>query len=280
MNPALEEVTVTKKKSKRKATIAVLPSLLTGIGLFCGFYSIILSFQEMMGEGAGYAAAGISIILASFLDGLDGRLARLMKAESKFGFQFDSIADMVSFGVAPAVLVYISQLHSLGRLGLMAAFLYVACAAFRLARFNVLSEESPASRKYFKGMSSPVAAGGIALTAMLDHPFGADAYRTIVLVCTIILSLLMVSNIRFRSFKQIEVLRGRPMLTMMIVILLVVLVFSFHELALFGCFIAYFSWGIAEEVVLWRRRRKSDPSVPFVPFGERARYDPHQNSKD
>jgi CDP-diacylglycerol--serine O-phosphatidyltransferase len=203
-----------------------------------------------------------------------------MKAESKFGFQFDSIADVVSFGVAPAVLVYASQLHELGRWGLLGAFLFVACAAFRLARFNVLSEESPASRKYFKGMSSPVAAGGASLTAMLSHPFDPEVFRYLVLGVTIILSLLMVSNIRFRSFKKLEALEGRPMLTMMIVIFLVTLVFSFREWALFGCFVAYLGWGMGEEIVLWRRRRRSDPSVPFVPFGERARFDPNQSSKD
>jgi len=260
-------------KKKRVAPIAVLPSLLTGMGMFSGFYAIILCVREVMGVGIGFGPAGVAIVVASFLDGLDGRIARLMKAESKFGFQFDSIADMVSFGVAPACLVYMSALHDMGRFGLLAAFLYVACAAVRLARFNVLSEESPSSRKYFKGMSSPVAAGGIALTAMLENPFEQNVFQYVVIGWTIFLSLLMVSNIRFRTFKQSGSGKRRPMLTFMIVILMVVLVFSLHELALAGFFFAYLLWGLGEEIWLFRRRRRSDPSVPLVPFGERDSYD-------
>jgi len=267
-----------KKKRLRVPPIAIWPSLLTGMGLFSGFYSIILSVRETMGVGIGFAPAGLAIIVAAFLDGLDGRLARLMKAESKFGFQFDSIADMVSFGVAPACLIYMSALHNLGRLGLLGAFLYVACAAVRLARFNVLSEESPSSRKYFKGMSSPVAAGGIALTAMLENPFEDEVFHYVVLGLAIFLSLLMVSNIRFRSFKQSDSAKRRPMFTFMIVILLIVLVFSLHELALAGFFLVYLFWGLGEELWLFRRRRRSDPSVPLVPFGERELSDSSSNT--
>jgi len=254
---------------KLSAPVAMLPSLLTGMGLFSGFYAIILSARESMGIGIGFAAAGVAIIVAAFLDGLDGRLARLMKAESKFGFQFDSIADMVSFGVAPACLLYISSLHNLGRLGLLGAFLYVACAAVRLARFNVLSEESPSSRKYFKGMSSPVAASGVALTAMFGNPFEETVYQYVLLGWIIFMSLLMVSNIRFRSFKQSDGPKRRPMLSFMIIILMIVLVFSLHEVALAGFFLAYLFWGLGEELWLFRRRRRSDPLVPLVPFGER-----------
>lgn len=261
------------KPKNRRARIALVPSLLTGVGLFSGFFSIVLCFREVMGIGIGFAPAGLAIIIASFIDGLDGRLARLMKAETKFGFQFDSIADVVSFGVAPAVLVYSSTLYPLDRWGLLGAFLYVACAAVRLARFNVLSEENPSSRKYFKGMSSPVAAGAVALTALIESPFSESVHQAMVLGWTIFLSLLMVSNIRFRAFKQMEFASRRPLFTFMVFIFLIVLIFSFQEYALLGIFLVYLSWGLGEEFVLFRRRRRSDPSIPFVPFGERGRTD-------
>lgn len=263
-------MTESKNQSRnlRKRGVYLLPSLLTSMGLFAGFFSIIHSVRGMGGLTEDFQWSAYAIIIAAFLDGLDGRIARLMKVESEFGFQFDSIADVVSFGVAPAVLIYASTLHPLGRWGWFGAFLFVACAGIRLARFNVTSSE-PGSRKYFKGMSSPVAAGGLALSVLLGYQIEGRVYQISILCYTIFLSLLMVSNVRFRSFKQIDSAKRRPLQIFLFLILLVVLLVSFHKATLAAMFIIYLVWGLTEEAILFRRRRKSDPSVPFVPFGDR-----------
>lgn len=260
-----------KSRSKpklRKRGIYVLPSLLTAGGLFSGFFAILHTVRMAAIGGSEYEIAGYAIIIASFLDALDGRIARLMNAESEFGSQFDSIADVVSFGVAPAVLIYATALHPLDRWGWLGAFVFLACAGIRLARFNVQAGEG-ASRKYFKGLSSPVAAGGIALTALIEVPLEGFVKSVVMLVFTILLAGLMVSNVRFRSFKQIDANRERPIRTFLLFTVLIILVFSFREQALLSIFVVYLLWGLGEEVVLFKRRRRSDPSVPFVPFGDR-----------
>lgn len=248
---------------------SILPSLLTAAGMFCGYFAILYSLQGVSGEARGFGLAGYAIILAAFLDGLDGRLARLMNAESEFGLQFDSIADVVSFGVAPSVLAYVLVLQPLGRLGWLGAFLFVACAAIRLARFNTLSSDTPASRKYFKGLSSPVAAGGVALLAMFPIDWATEWARYIGLAYVVFLALLMISNIRFRSFKELEGARKRPAGLFMLVVFMILMIFVYQEMTLLVFFLSYLFWGLGEEIVLYRRRKKSDPNVPFLPFGDR-----------
>ena len=248
--------------------VALLPNLLTACALFSGFYSIIYVLSTVIERGQIFKPAVFAILVATFFDSLDGRMARFMKAESEFGSHFDSIADMVSFGVAPAVLVYGSSLSHFGRLGWLASFLFLACAAIRLARFNVLSKEAP-SRKYFKGMSSPVAAGGLSLFTLVVHQSNIDfIVEWGVFIMTLLLGLLMVSNVRFRSFKDMQVGR-QPLQAFLITVVLILLVVTFQESALFLIFIVYLLSGFIEEFILWRRRRKSDPSVPFLPFGDR-----------
>jgi len=245
-----------------------VPSLLTSAALFSGFYSIIYTVNSVLYHRDEYRNAVIAIILATFFDSLDGRMARLMKAESEFGSHFDSIADMVSFGVAPSVLLYASALSKLGRLGWLAAFLFLACAAIRLARFNVISHSAP-SRKYFKGLSSPVAAGGAVLFSLLFREYAAPSYYEMgVCGMTMLLALLMVSNVRFRSFKDLD-FRKHPLQVFLLAVLIIIMIASFGESAMFAFFLMYLIGGLIEELVLFRRRRKSDPSVPFLPFGDR-----------
>ncbi|MBN8554778.1 MAG: CDP-diacylglycerol--serine O-phosphatidyltransferase [Deltaproteobacteria bacterium] len=255
-------------KSRARRGVFLLPSLLTAAALFSGFYSIIFTLNSLLFGRDNFHTAVVAIILATFFDSMDGRVARLMKAESEFGSHFDSIADMVSFGVAPAVLVYAWALIHLGRMGWLGAFLFLACAAIRLARFNVISSQGM-SKKYFKGLSSPVAAGGLALCLMmLDSWLDSSVFSWAILGITICLSLLMISNVRFRSFKDLDLKKYRVQ-SLMIGMLLIVLIFSFHEVALFFIFLIYLASGLIEELILFRRRRKSDPSVPFLPFGDK-----------
>ncbi len=261
---------VPKEHSRKRLQkgVVILPSLLTGAALFAGFYAIIYSISVVIEETSDFRVAVFAIIIATVFDSLDGRIARFMKAESDFGSHFDSIADMVSFGVAPAVLVYASTLSDFGRLGWSASFLFLACAAIRLARFNVTTAEAP-SRKYFKGLSSPVAAGGLAVFTLVVHqatnPF---ILKWGVFMMTVLLALLMVSNVRFRSFKDLQV-HKQPLQAFLLAMVLILLIFIFQELALFSLFLIYLASGFIEEMILWRRRRKSDPSVPFLPFGDR-----------
>lgn len=256
-------------RRRLKRGIYMFPSLLTAAALFSGFYSIIFTVNGLAQGREYFNNAVIAIVVASLFDSLDGRVARLMRAESEFGSHFDSIADMVSFGVAPAVLSYGWALIHLGRLGWLGSFMFLACAAIRLARFNVLSNQSATSKKYFKGLSSPVAAGGLALSLwMLWDEVPQDIFIWMAFSITCILAILMISNVRFRSFKDLD-FRRYPVQTFMASMLIMALLFSFRENALFGFFILYLVSGLAEELVLFRRRRKSDPSVPFLPFGDR-----------
>ncbi len=247
----------------------IVPSLLTAAALFSGFYSIIYVLAASIEKSGDFRPAVFGIFLASVFDSLDGRTARFMKVESEFGSHFDSIADMVSFGVAPAVLVYGSSLSQMGRLGWMASFLYLACAAIRLARFNVISASDSTSKKYFKGISSPVAAVGLAaFTHVVRQTEISFIVEWGVFITTIFLGLLMVSNVRFRSFKDLQ-LRRQPIQWFLVSVILILFIFSFQEVALFILFAIYLLSGVVEELILFKRRRKSDPKTPFLPFGDR-----------
>lgn len=261
------------RRIRRRERIAkgvfIVPSLVTALALFLGFYSIIFTLQSLRTGGTLFETAAFALIFAGVLDNLDGRIARLMKVESAFGVQFDSIADMVSFGIAPAVVAYGFGLIHLDRLGWLGAFLFLACAGIRLARFNVITQSEPVSRKYFKGMSSPVAAGGLVM-CMLQMQRSLDPYYYPygVLIVTAFLALLMVSNVRFRTFKDIE-FKKHPIQYFLLIVMAIASIFAFREDALFVIFLIYLTFGLFEELVLFRRRRKSDPNVPFLPFGDR-----------
>jgi CDP-diacylglycerol--serine O-phosphatidyltransferase len=200
-----------------KRGIYLLPNLLTTAGLFSGFYAVVSS---MNGH---FEAAAIAIFVAMIFDGLDGRVARLTNTQSAFGAEYDSMADIVSFGIAPALVAYNYGLSSLGKLGWLAAFIYVACAALRLARFN--TQIGVADKRYFQGLASPAAAAVIAATVWVGVEFGINGhdYHIPFAVLTVIIGLLMVSNFRYSSFKDIE-WKGR---VSFVVVLLIVLIFTF-----------------------------------------------------
>ena len=197
--------------------IYLLPNLLTTAGLFSGFYAIVGSLKGQ------FEAAAVAIFVAMIFDGLDGRVARITNTQSKFGAEYDSMADIVSFGVAPALVAYSWGLSSLGKLGWLAAFLFVACAALRLARFN--TQVGSSDKRYFQGLASPAAAAVVAALVWTGVEFdinGHDFNIAIAVLCCLT-ALLMVSNFRYSSFKDIE-WKGR---VPFVVILVVVFVFVF-----------------------------------------------------
>ena len=189
-------------KSIRRRGVYLLPNLLTSAALFAGFYSIIA------GINGKFEASAIAIIVAGLLDGLDGRVARLTNTQSDFGEQYDSLSDLISFGLAPALLAFNWSLSSLGeistlvgKLGWLASFLYVACAALRLARFN--TQVGIADKRYFQGLASPAAAGTLVFTIwfFVDNGVAGETVRWLIFFEIIVLGILMFSRVRYYSFK-------------------------------------------------------------------------------
>jgi CDP-diacylglycerol--serine O-phosphatidyltransferase len=220
--------------------IYLLPSILTTFGMFAGFYSIIASIN------GDFTLAAISIMVAMLWDALDGRVARLTNTQSDFGAQYDSLADLVSFGVAPALLVYEWSLSDLGRIGWLAAFIFLACAALRLARFN--TQVGTSDKRYFQGLPSPAAAGVIASMIWLKFwkfeyfDFGIVSLSYYVGVgITIVCALLMVSNVRYYSFKELDSKKASFRFLLAIVLSLIVLLSKPNIFLFTGFFVYMFS---------------------------------------
>ncbi|MEO7033264.1 MAG: CDP-diacylglycerol--serine O-phosphatidyltransferase [Polyangiaceae bacterium] len=200
-----------RPKLDLRKTLFVLPNLITLGSVFCGFNAILSVAKDQPTEKDVYGAA-VLLIFAMLFDMMDGRVARMTKTQSAFGLQFDSLADIISFGVAPAMLVYKWVLHREPVPGILTAFVFVSCAAIRLARFNVLSSSATGAPskpgKYILGLPSPPAAGILISLMVANHGVGGalgDERYTVLLFCvTIGLGLLMVSNVRFRSFKELK----------------------------------------------------------------------------
>lgn len=182
--------------------VYLAPNLITTLSLLSGFFSILSSTQGH------FYKASLAIFLSAILDGADGRVARMLNAQSPFGEQYDSLADMLAFGVAPAILIYSFALQPLGRMGIGCAFIFTACAAFRLARFNVQIGE--VDKKYFVGLASPLAAILVTSAVMvaIDHNYWIGQYdgqvMVIAAIWVVICGLLMVSNIKYYSFKEFD----------------------------------------------------------------------------
>lgn len=219
-------------REQRGRGVYLLPSLLTTGNLFCGGLALLLTFEQR------YTAAALAILVAMVMDVLDGRVARLMKATSQFGVEYDSLADVVSFCVAPAVLLYAMALRPLGRAAWLGAFLYVLCGALRLARFNVAS--ATADRRYFVGLPTPAAAGVIVGAVVLLRGGPVSREVGVALAAgTYLVALLMVSTFRYWSFKEVDVARRRPLQTLLVVVLAAMIVAAAHELFLFVLFVGY-----------------------------------------
>ncbi|AZQ11559.1 CDP-diacylglycerol--serine O-phosphatidyltransferase [Shewanella khirikhana] len=235
------------KPTVKNRGIYLLPNLFTTAGLFSGFYAVIAS---MNGQ---FESAAIAVFVAMLCDGLDGRVARLTNTQSEFGAEYDSMADMVSFGMAPALIAYNWALSDLGKIGWLAAFVYCAGAALRLARFN--TQVGVADKRWFQGLASPAAAAVIAGTVWLGNQYHIDAGSVSYLFAavTICTGLLMVSNFRYHSFKEVD-WRGK---VNFIVILLVVGVFVVIsvEPALILC-LGFYLYALSGPVITIRSVRK------------------------
>ena len=236
--------------TRRRRGIYLLPNLFTTSALFSGFYAIIAGINYR------FEAAAIAIFVAMILDGMDGRIARMTNTQSDFGVQYDSLSDLISFGLAPALVVHQWTLSGLGKLGWSAAFIYAAATALRLARFN--TQVGSADKRYFQGLPSPAAAGLIAGMIWLGDSQGLPGHGSIVvfsLPLTVIAGILMVSNIRYHSFKEFD-LRGRVrFVTVSIIVLIFVFIAINPPMTLFLIFLCYAASGPIITLLLIRRHR-------------------------
>jgi CDP-diacylglycerol--serine O-phosphatidyltransferase len=222
------------KPSRR--SIYLLPNLLTSASLFSGFYAIIAAIK------GNYQAAAVAILIAGILDGLDGRVARWTRTTTRFGLEYDSLSDLVAFGVAPGILAFMWGLQDYGRLGWLAAFLYVATTALRLARFNTLSQSSNShERGYFLGLPCPSAAAVLATSVLLCQYFGifGPVRHVAVLIMVYGLSFLMVSSVRYHSFKEVRWLQQHPFSGMVALILGIMVVAMEPKVTLFVLMVTY-----------------------------------------
>ncbi len=238
--------------------VYILPNLFTTGNLFCGFWAIISVFQER------FFYAALAILLASVFDILDGKVARLSGATSKFGVQYDSLADLVSFGIAPAVLAFSWALRPYGKFGWLAAFVFVACGALRLARFNVQS--SSGETKYFKGLPIPAAASMLALTILLYLRLIETGWvkDIIILIMIWVLAFLMVSNLRYFSFKELNLSKRKPFNLFILIILSIIVIIMEPTIMLFLFVLAYVFSGPVNMLIAWQKKRalKRMESVP------------------
>ena len=232
-------------REQRGRGIFLLPSLLTTGNLFCGFFAMLLTVEYR------YAEAALAIFVAMIMDMLDGRVARLMKATSQFGVEFDSLADIVSFCVAPAFLLYSFALSGLGRPAWFGACLFVICGALRLARFNIHTGST--DRRFFVGLPTPAAAGVAASAVLLLHREELSRWELVAIASgTYLVALLMVSTFRYWSFKEVDFARRRPVQTLLVVVLSVMIVATNHELFPFLLFGVYAVSGPARRLLVGR----------------------------
>jgi CDP-diacylglycerol--serine O-phosphatidyltransferase len=247
-----EEVSV-DGKTVRHQGIYLLPNLFTTAALFAGFYAVIAA---MRGD---FENAAVAIFFAMVLDGLDGRIARLTNTSSKFGGEYDNLSDMVSFGVAPALVIFSWALDGLGKFGWSAAFIYVACAALRLARFNTQIET--ADKNYFTGLASPAAAGILASTVWVCHDLGwvgsalPHEVSILVGVLTAIVGFLMIANFPYYSFKGIDLRRRVPFVVMIVMVLIFGLITLDPPSILLAIFLVYAASGPVMLGVKGRKRQ-------------------------
>lgn len=247
-----EEIVSEGGKQVRRKGIYLLPNLLTLGALFSGFYAIIAGMSGNFNE------AGWAVLVAAVFDGLDGRVARLTGTQSSFGAQFDSLSDMVSFGMAPALIAFSWALSTLGNAGWAASFIFMSCAALRLARFNV--QLGTVDKRFFVGLQSPLAAGLVTFIAWVGFKYDVTVTPIIaygVAIVTIFAGLLMISNYRYFSFKEIHFKGTVPYVVfVLMVVLLVLIAQNPHEVLLIMCLVYTVSGPVGW---VYRRQFKKAP---------------------
>ncbi|MCP4476389.1 MAG: CDP-diacylglycerol--serine O-phosphatidyltransferase [Gammaproteobacteria bacterium] len=243
---------VEQRQHHRRRGIYLLPNLLTTIGLFAGFYAVVAAMKGLFDHAA------IAVYIALVIDSCDGRVARMTGTQSDFGAQYDSLSDMIGFGIAPALVAYSLLLHKLGRIGWLIAFCYAAATAMRLARFNA---DSYTTKRYFRGLPCPSAAALIAALVWNTNLFKLHDHMVVVAmgVIMLIVALLMVSNIHYLSFKDLD-FKGRvPFFAIAVVVLSIVAIAWRPPQVLFAGFFLYVLSGpllVLHRVKRRRRRRK------------------------
>lgn len=257
LNDNIQDSTAETKGSETAASpkprnrgIYLLPNLFTTGALFFGFYAVVASMNGL------FANACIAIFVAMILDGLDGRVARLTNTQSDFGAEYDSLADMVSFGVAPALIAFSWALQDLGKLGWVAAFIYVAGAALRLARFN--TQIDTADKNYFTGLASPAAAAIVAGTVWAFSEMGAAGADVVWIIALLVplAGLLMVSNFQYHSFKGLDLKGKVPFVAMLAVVMVFVVVSIDPAKVLLGVFMVYaLSGPVVSGMKYWKKRK-------------------------
>lgn len=223
----------TKKIRKRlNVNIYVLPNLITTMNMFFGFFAIIHAI------GGQYMWSAYAIVAAAVFDLLDGRVARITHSESEFGAEYDSLCDLISFGLAPGLLLYLWALQPFGRLGWLACFFYVACGALRLARFNVMKMVT--DKSHFQGLPIPMAAGIVASSVLAFHDLNWDAEKSILLLCiTFLLGFVMVTSFRYRSFKDLDLKERLPFKYLVVGVFVFAVIAIRPEVMLFVLFLSY-----------------------------------------
>jgi CDP-diacylglycerol--serine O-phosphatidyltransferase len=255
----IEEELVEGAPVRRKG-IYLLPNALTTASLFSAFYAIVSAASAASTGSGAYENAAIAIFVSMILDGLDGRVARMTNTQSKFGEEYDSLADMVAFGVAPGFVAFFWLLSDLGKVGWAITFIYVACAALRLARFN--TQIGSVDKKYFVGLPSPAAAACVAGLVWCFHRFEPSSWLTLLAIVVVAgAGVLMVSNVLYRSFKDLD-LRGRvPFAAILLVVLMFVVVALDPATVLFAGFLVYALSGPVR--ALFRRKPRRAPGGPL-----------------
>jgi CDP-diacylglycerol---serine O-phosphatidyltransferase len=246
-----EEETIVVRK--RRKGIYILPNLFTLAALFGGFYAIVMAMNGQFDQAA------IGVFWAMVLDSLDGRVARMTNTQSAFGEQMDSLSDMVSFGAAPALIAYEWALKGLGRWGWMAAFVYCACAALRLARFNV--NTTVVDKRYFQGLPSPAAAALVVgfIWLMTDLEISAARVAWPMFLLALYSGLTMVSNVPFYSFKDVKMKKSVPFVVLVLIALAIAVINIHPPVVLFGVFVVYGFSGYG--VYAWRKAKGTPTSV-------------------
>ncbi len=254
MTDSLDDTRPRRRLSRERLSrgLFLLPTLFTVGNLFCGYLSIWCSIRGT------FETAALLIIAAAVLDMLDGRIARLTNSSSKFGEEYDSLADLVSFGVAPAVLAYSWGLSDFHRLGWMASFLFVVCGSMRLARFNI--QTKVVDKRYFVGLPIPAAAGTIVTLVLATAEPLVDRYWMAgLLVLTIVLSYLMISTIRYRSFKDLDLRRRRPAWILPLTALAFAVIAYRPKICLLALALAFTASGPVAKLLSMLRRRVTAP---------------------
>jgi CDP-diacylglycerol---serine O-phosphatidyltransferase len=241
-------------KRRKGRGIYLLPNLLTTASLFCGFYSMVATIDKK------FTYACVAIFLSAVFDALDGRVARMTGSSSKFGVEYDSLADVIAFGVAPGLLVYMWALKAYGRFGWLAAFLYVTCGALRLARFN--TQVDTVQRKQFLGLPIPAAAAAVAGAILFFTEYGPllQTKRIFMPILVYVLAFLMVSNVRYYSAKDLDFLRTRPFESIVAAVLLFIIILVEPEIMLFVATMGY----VVSGPVMWfvRGMRGKKVAIP------------------